>query len=712
MTAAAGVTREIPFPGLRPFREDEEHLFFGRESQVDTIIDKLAKTRFLSVVGTSGSGKSSLVNCGLRPALHRGRMKGAGTRWHMAQFRPGSSPVRAMARALGTSGVLFSGPEAPAITIAEIVEATLRMSKVGLLDIYEQAEPEAAASLLVVVDQFEELFRYRRLGSGCESGNQRRMQEAIAFVNLLLEPRNRPELPIYVVLTMRSDFLGDCAEFPGLPEAINEGQYLVPRMTREERRAAIVGPVDVADCRINPVLLTRLVNDVGDNPDQLSILQHALHRTWTQWSSSGANRHEMSLPDYEAIGTMTHALDRHAEAIFDELGGDRRKRMCERIFRAVTDKGTDSRGVRRPTPLSRLSEVVGASEDEVIEIIEVFREPERSFLVPPSPEPLDAESVIDISHESLMRIWNRLAAWTDEEVTSAHLYRRIAETAALHAQERAGLLRDPELQIAVDWREREQPTLAWGERYYPGYHRTLNFLRQSEENRAAEVREADERRKRELEHEKTDARAAEQAKSTKRLRVFVTILTFMFLASTGLAVWAVSQRRIAERQIQVAQEQTAVAEEQRKVAEIARQAAQTSRDLLTTVSEQLVSKEGDKDKLEAVLSKHKAATLPPRIYLQITDEGDRRYANIMEQKLRDSGFLVLGTENLVKARPLRTTEVRYYKKAEQAEALHILDTLKAAGHTSAKLVYVAAQENNPMVRPNHFEIWFAVKNAL
>jgi ABC-type phosphonate transport system ATPase subunit len=88
-----------PFPGLRPFREDEEHLFFGRESQVDSMVDKLAATRFLTVVGTSGSGKSSLVNCGLRPALHRGLLASAGTSWRIARFRPGGSPLRSMARA-------------------------------------------------------------------------------------------------------------------------------------------------------------------------------------------------------------------------------------------------------------------------------------------------------------------------------------------------------------------------------------------------------------------------------------------------------------------------------------------------------------------------------------------------------------------------------------------------------------------------------------
>ena len=92
----ASIRLTNPFPGLRPFHDNEEHLFFGRESQIDTMVDKLAATRFLAVVGNSGSGKSSLVNCGLKPALSRGLMASAGTSWRMVQFRPGGDPIKAM----------------------------------------------------------------------------------------------------------------------------------------------------------------------------------------------------------------------------------------------------------------------------------------------------------------------------------------------------------------------------------------------------------------------------------------------------------------------------------------------------------------------------------------------------------------------------------------------------------------------------------------
>jgi len=479
-----------PFPGLRPFREEEEYLFFGRENQVDAMVDKLAATHFLAVVGTSGSGKSSLVNCGLRPALHGGLMARAGTSWRMAQFRPGNDPMRALARALAEDGVLFKGYQAAGLTLAEIVDTTLRMSKLGLIDIYEQANLGDDVNLLVVVDQFEELFRYRQPAAGQQQNVTGVSEEATAFVNLLLAVKEHTNYPIYIVLTMRSDFLGDCTQFSGLAEAINAGQYLVPRMTRDERRAAISGPARVGGADISPVLLTRLVNDVGDNPDQLSILQHALNRTWARWEVSG-DHGPLDLPHYQSIGTMAHALDQHAEKAYAELTTARQRHICEKLFKALTDKATDPRGVRRPTKLDTLCALAEATPAEITQVIDVFRKPSRSFLMPPAGEALEPGTMIDISHESLMRVWERLKSWADQEAQSAHMYCRLAETAVLHNKGEAGLWDDPDLQGAVDWQENNRPNKDWAQRYDPGFDGAMAFLQKSKEARDAEVAEVE-----------------------------------------------------------------------------------------------------------------------------------------------------------------------------------------------------------------------------
>jgi len=266
------------------------------------------------------------------------------------------------------------------------------------------------------------------------------------------EAVRQPEAKIYVVLTMRSDFLGDCSQFWELPEAINDGQYLIPRLTRDERREAIVGPIAVGEGVITDPLVNQLLNDVGDNRDQLPILQHALMRTWDYWLSHRRNGEPIDISHYNATGGMAEALSRHADEAYAELS-DAQKMIAEKLFKGLTEKGADNREIRRPMNVQEICELTGGNEATVTAVIEVFRREGRSFLMPPptdaltgAPVNLNFGSLIDISHESLIRNWDRLKTWVDEESRTARIYRRLAETAVLHREGGAGLWRDPDLQ--------------------------------------------------------------------------------------------------------------------------------------------------------------------------------------------------------------------------------------------------------------------------
>jgi tetratricopeptide (TPR) repeat protein/energy-coupling factor transporter ATP-binding protein EcfA2 len=466
-----------PFPGLRPFEPDEDHLFFGREKEIDELLRRLRANRFLSVVGTSGSGKSSLVRSGLIPSLYSGFMVKAGSTWRVATLRPGEDPIGHLSAALNRSGVLGAEGEM-ASTNRVLLEATLRRSTRGLVDAVRQARIPPEDNLLVIVDQFEELFRFRR---SHQLENSR--DEAVAFVKLLLEATQQQQVPIYIVLTMRSDFIGDCMEYPGLPEAVNVGQYLVPRMTRDELRSAITGPIAVAGGEITPRLVLRLLNDLGDDRDQLPVLQHALMRTWDHWGRHRSQGEPIDIADYEAVGTMQQALSRHAEEAFLETGSEANRKIAERIFKALTDTFSDPRGMRRPTSIRQLSAICEASEPEVIQIVEIFRRPGRSFLMPPAAALLESRSIVDLSHESLMRCWTRLITWAEEERASARVYARLSQASAWFAEGTAGLWHNPELELGVRWKRQNHPTEAWAERYDSSFARAMDFLDRSVKER-------------------------------------------------------------------------------------------------------------------------------------------------------------------------------------------------------------------------------------
>jgi WD40 repeat protein len=558
-----------PFPGLRSFNSEESHLFFGRDGQCDELLKRLKQNRFLAVVGTSGSGKSSLVRAGLLPAVHGGFITDAGSHWRVAIFRPGDNPIKNLAEALSHPGVLkgkrFSKEHHNIFVQTVNTEIVLRQGSLGLVKIFQQSRLPKEENLLIVVDQFEELFRFK------ESGwLEHASDEAAAFVKLLLETVGKKEVPIYIVITMRSEFLGECAQFRYLPEAINNSQYLIPRMTRDEKRKAIKGPIAVGGAGISPTLVSRLLNDVGDKPDQLPILQHALLRTWDYWAANHTEGEPLSLKHYEAIGTMERALSQHAEEAYAELKTKKSFVICEKMFKLLTDRGEMGRGVRRPSKISEICSVTNASEEEVIDVINVFRQPGRTFLMPPGEEKLKADSVIDISHESLMRIWKRLIRWVIEEAKSAEQYIELAKRASKEKRGKASFLGDPELMMALKWRENNKPNAAWAKRYHPSFEQTIEFLEASKKQQEHEIEEKEKQREREIrDREKIkelEIKRREEQIRRKRTRIFATIISVISIIAIALAVWALTNRQEAVRQERLAKEAQKKAEEQERIA--------------------------------------------------------------------------------------------------------------------------------------------------
>jgi hypothetical protein len=466
-----------PFPGLRPFETNEGHLFFGREGQSEELLRRLRQSRLLALVGSSGSGKSSLVRAGLVPYLYGGWLANAGAQWRVAMFRPGENPIRRLAQELSAPDVIgrANPSEEEAARDLTLTEVRLRRSGLGLVEVVSLARLPDGQNLLVVIDQFEELFRFA--GASGESGDD------AAFVKLILEATRQAEEPIYVVLTMRSDFIGDCSQFRDLPEAVAAGLYLIPRMTRDQQRAAIEEPVRVAGGSISRRVANRLLNDAGDDPDQLPIMQHALMRAWDHWKAGPRNDRPIDLEDYNAIGGMVEALSKHADEAYGDLD-DKGQTIAQRMFQSLTEKGVDNREVRRAMRVGAIAKVVGVPVSEVIPVIEEFRKPGRSFLMPSWDVPLDDDTLIDISHESLIRQWKRLADWVEEESERAKSYRRLAETAVLYEKGKADLWGDNDLAAYQAWIE---PTTPWAERYHADFEAAKSFLAASRRAREAEL---------------------------------------------------------------------------------------------------------------------------------------------------------------------------------------------------------------------------------
>ncbi|MFZ1291379.1 MAG: hypothetical protein WAR79_14890, partial [Melioribacteraceae bacterium] len=337
-----------PYVGLRPFEVDESILFFGRNEQTLELLQKLHENHFIAVVGSSGSGKSSLLRAGLIPALKAGYLVDDSDNWLIFIMKPGQNPLYNLVETVLVE--LKHQPDSNSINT--IVKQLKEVGAEVIFKLIEQSGNLKNASFFLLVDQFEELFRITM-----EQDNLAKNDEAIDFVNIILELAQQTAIPFYVVITMRSDFIGDCAQFFGLPESMNKSQYLVPRLNRVQLKAVIEGPAKLFGGKLEPSLTSRLINELSNVKDELPLLQHALMRMWdfeTTVNKSGT----IDLEDYQSIGGIEKALSNHADEALVGMS-DEDLRITKIIFQSLTTIDENKRKIRRPVLLSKLIELTG-----------------------------------------------------------------------------------------------------------------------------------------------------------------------------------------------------------------------------------------------------------------------------------------------------------------------------------------------------------------
>ena len=477
-----------PFPGLRPFSFEDHAYFFGREDQTFALCALLLRHHFVAVIGSSGSGKSSIVRAGLLPELDKENQRSSGDPWHWVTMRPGRDPIGHLAEALAGSEhePLFDARRSR-------IEATLKSSSRGISDAIEHTTIGTNAQLVLVVDQFEELFRYLSAGPKQldRTEAEQRRDETTEFVQLLLTATQSRGSNIRVVITMRSDFIGECALFQGLPEAVSAAQFLVPSLSKDQRREAIREPIKLAGGTIDPELVEKLVEDSGTEADQLPVLQHCLARLWTRAAPPAAGDatpdsqpesiRRLTVKDYNTIGGLAGALSGHAEEILEGLPDQ--EKTIEQIFRALGEVDKDGRAIRRARPLAQLIDETSIDQkvnrESVQAVLKRFRADDCSFVVPAVSTALTDETVIDVGHEALLRGWKRVCG--DPEATGERADKR--DIGWLRQEKKDGeayqFLRscvDPDspndsrlpanqVERYSSWWKSRKPNRAWAERY-------------------------------------------------------------------------------------------------------------------------------------------------------------------------------------------------------------------------------------------------------
>jgi energy-coupling factor transporter ATP-binding protein EcfA2 len=518
-----------PYTGLRSFTEEESLYFKGREEHIESATGQLQRNKFLMLTGASGDGKSSLVYAGIIPNARAGFLKSKYTQWCLADFRPERTPFTNLCKSLARQ-LEIDNPNTVASELQHGFSALIDLYKNSkrFVDVnsitWQQADENGraalkreAANLIVLVDQFEEFFtnpeNYHR---GVPS------RDSNLVLNLLLETARialEEDLPVYIIFTMRSDYIGQCAAFRGLPEYIGFSQFFVPRLNRSQLQQVIEEPAVLSGNQIARRLTERLIHDITEGVDQLPILQHALNQIWHAASNG---KEEMDLIHYAMVGGMAvhelpdeqvqrfhdwfqsqpaqikacyqepnlqNVLDTHTNKLYEQaavyykektglaISDADAKAIIKNAFVCLT-KIDQSRAVRNRMTLKEITDIFGRKgfgAKEVGAVLNIFREPGNTFIRPfilddPESHRLKDDDVLDITHESLIRNWEYLEEWAKEEFDNYTVSLDFEQQLNRWVESKKSngfLLSIGQLTYFENWYSKVKPNVYWIARYLP-----------------------------------------------------------------------------------------------------------------------------------------------------------------------------------------------------------------------------------------------------
>lgn len=544
-----------PYQGLYFFRKEHAHLFYGRSSFVQRLIENLKQNRFLAVIGPSGSGKSSVVRAGLLPKLGNGVIENS-DQWEIIVMTPDVYPIKTLAAQLAPK---LSKDSAAQKSIA--LEDSLITDKRLLHKEVEQAYiNQEEKRLLIFIDQFEELFTL------CRDERERQ-----AFLDALLYAADVALGKTIIVLTMRIDFYTHAAAYPSLAAHIDDKGITVKAMVENEVREAIDQPALRASLNFETGLVETIIGDFENEPNALPLLQQLLYDLAERRKGNNLT-HEA----YQELGGVKGAISKRAQDVFDQLN-QKEKGVAKRIFLRLVQPGEGFEDTCRRTSLNELK--TGMHSNTAAENV-VQKLTENRLITKDS---TDSEEQVDVAHEALIRSWPTLRKWIDEDREFLKLHRRLGGQAQEWLQNdknTAYLYRGPLLAIAQDWAEQNPNELSQSEQTFLEESNKQQIDQKQKELEDAKklVNEAEARRKAEEELRlEAEQRSIDQQKSARRFRWFSAVLAIVGVLALSAASLFFNARNEAKIETLNAQEATIKAQlaenkatSQKNIAEIER----------------------------------------------------------------------------------------------------------------------------------------------
>ena len=501
-----------PYKGLRAFQPADAPDFFGRERLIQRLIERMAEdtrlARFLAVVGPSGSGKSSLVKAGLVPALWRGDLHGS-DRWFVVDMMPGARPLDELEIALTRV----------AADQADHLREQLERDEHGLLRVAGLILPGDDSELVLIIDQFEEVFTLVE--------NEEARQH---FLDLIQATVTDTRSRVRVVVTLRADFYDRPLYYPKFGELMRQRTEIILPLSADELEAAIVKPASRVGVLFEDGLVTTITLEVNYQPGALPLLQHALYELFAIREGRTLTQHA-----FQEIGGACRALAQRADALYREQEAVGQETIRQMFLRLVM-LGEGTEDTRRRVHWSELR-AIAFDPDVMDELIDTYA---ACRLLSLDHDPVTRSPTVEVAHEALLREWQRLREWLNICRDDVRLQRQLSATSAeWHdaAHDASYLLHGTRLEQFERWSRTTELALTPGERAYLDTS-IVERNRQTQFERERQAREA-----------QLERRAHRVLQGLVGLFLFATVI------SVVLALFALNERSTARQQRDNAQQE-------------------------------------------------------------------------------------------------------------------------------------------------------------